>query len=321
MVNLVQKEINSLPVGAVEKVKQYLENSIADNTKRAYLKDWQDFSGWCEGRGLNPWQVTKEVLAIYLTELAEKAKYSTIKRRVTAINQILASKGLSSPAKSPEIRHLLAGIARAKGIAQEGKAPVLTEDLIKMVSFCQDNIKGVRDRALLLLGFTGAFRRSELVGFNVGDLEFTKDGLVVTLRKSKTDQEGQGYKKGIPYGSRPLTCPVRAVKEWLELAGIENKPESPLFMPVTKGGEIKRERLSDKAVALIVKDYCKLAGLDYKKYSGHSLRAGLATSSALAGVPERIIQKQTGHKSLAMLRRYIRDGELFNENPVFKLGL
>ncbi|MGD0944928.1 MAG: tyrosine-type recombinase/integrase [Acidimicrobiales bacterium] len=177
---------------------------------------------------------------------------------------------------------------------------------------------GCRDRALLLLGFAGALRRSELVGLDVADLTEGTDGLTVRLRRSKTDQEGAGRTVGIPYGSNPVTCPVRAWRVWLELSGIS---EGPAFRPVDRHGHIGTTRLSSQAVALVLKRRAACAGLDPGEVAGHSLRAGLATSAAAAGVPERVISEQTGHKGTAMLRRYIREGSLFRENAASAVGL
>ena len=187
-----------------------------------------------------------------------------------------------------------------------------------MMANLPDRLLGVRDRALLLVGFAGAFRRSELVSLNVRDLKFTNDGLTVTLRRSKTDQEGSGRKVGIPYGSSPETCPVRSLRAWLEASGIES---GPVFRPINRHGQIRPSRLSDRAVALIVKRAAEAAGKDPAEFAGHSLRSGLATAAAIGGASERAIMKQTGHRSTAMVRRYIRDGSLFRENAAARVGL
>ncbi len=179
-------------------------------------------------------------------------------------------------------------------------------------------IIGVRDRAMVLLGFAGAFRRSELVALDVEDCTFGKDGLTITLRRSKTDQDGAGRKVGIPYGSNPDTCPVRTIQTWLEMAGIDS---GPLFRSINRHGKVREGRLSGIDVSRVVKKLARRAGLDPAKYGGHSLRAGHATSAAIAGATERSIMKQTGHRSVQMVRRYIRDGSLFRENSAGKLGL
>jgi len=215
-------------------------------------------------------------------------------------------------------RGVWAGIRRAKGTAQAGKAPALTADVRAMVATLPDTLLGVRDRALLLLGFAGAFRRSELVGLDVADLEAGRAGLVVALRRSKTDQEGAGRKLGVPYGAHPATCPVRAVQEWLDATGLT---AGPLFRSVNRHEQLQPGRLSDKAVALVVKRTAAAAGLDPARYAGHSLRAGLATAAAMAGASERSIMAQTGHRSERMVRKYIRDGQLFRDNAAATVGL
>jgi integrase len=187
-----------------------------------------------------------------------------------------------------------------------------------MVDATNMSLIGARDRALILLGFAGAFRRSELVRLDVDDCAFGKDGLTVTLRRSKSDQDGAGRKIGIPYGSNPETCPVRSMQAWMEAAGIN---AGPVFRSINRHGQVKAARLSGIDVARVVKKLVERAGLDPAKYAGHSLRAGHATSAAIAGASERSIMNQTGHKSVQMVRRYIREGTLFRENSAGKLGL
>jgi integrase len=202
------------------------------------------------------------------------------------------------------------GIRRSLGVAPSQKEPISPSEFRAMVKSRPETLHGLRDRALLLLGFSGAFRRSELVSLDVDDVVWGEDGLTVNLRRSKTDQEGEGRKVGIPFGSTPESCPVRSLRGWLKAAGIT---EGPLFRPV-KGPKVGAKRLSDKAVARLVKRAAKAAGLEPSRLSGHSLRSGLATAAAKAGKSERSIMAQTGHRSAQMVRRYIRDGELFSEN-------
>jgi len=211
-----------------------------------------------------------------------------------------------------------AGIRRTLGTAQNAKAPALVDDLKRMLDQLPATRVGLRDRALLLVGFAGAFRRSELVSLDVVDLEFSRAGLIVTLRKSKTDQEGRSRRLGIPYGSSEQTCPVRSVQAWLESARIV---DGPVFRSLDRFQRVQPKRLSDKAVALVVKRRARAVGLDPARYAGHSLRAGLATSAAAAGASERIIMSQTGHRSADMVRKYIREGNLFNSNPAGMVGL
>jgi integrase len=250
--------------------------------------------------------------------MASHRKASTLQRRLSAISQAHQAAGHPTPTRDIAVRVVFAGIRRAHGTAQTGKTPVLTADLRLMVAALPESRLGVRDRALLLLGFAGAFRRSELVGLDVTDVTVSRDGLVIRLRRSKTDQEGQGRTIGIPYGSRPMTCPVRALQDWLSYSGIKS---GPLFRPLDRHGNMRATRFSDRGVARVVQRAALAAGLDPADFAGHSLRAGLATSAAAAGVSERAIMAQTGHKSLPMVRRYIRDGSLFNENAAAGVGL
>src|ERR671937_304071 len=235
-------------------------------------------------------------------------KAATIARRLVVISQAHKAADLPSPTTSSLVRRTHAGIRRAIGTAQVAKAPAVVEDLKRMLDSLPATRVGLRDRALLLLGFAGAFRRAELVALDVADLEFTRAGLIVTLRKSKTDQEGKSRRLGIPFGSSEQTCPVRSLQAWLEAARIS---DGPCFRSLDRFQRVQPQRLSDKAVALIVKRRAKAVGLDPARYAGHSLRAGLATSAAAAGASERVIMSQTGHRSADMVRRYIREGSLF----------
>ena len=302
-----------------ERARDYAGQAKAANTLRAYRADWDDFTTWCAHHGLVTLPAAPETVAVYLTHLAELGrKPATLGRRLSAISQAHQLAGHASPTKSAIVKETHRGIRRALGTRQEGKAPAVTADIRRMVDALPGGLLGIRDRALLLVGFAGAFRRSELVGLDLQDVKETADGLVITLRRSKTDQEGRGQQIGIPYGSTPTTCPVRALKAWRKSAKIQ---DGSLFRPVDRHGNLKPGRLSDKAVALVVKRSAAAAGLDAASYSGHSLRAGLATSAAAAGVSERAIMAQTGHKSVTMVRRYIRDGSLFRENAAAGVGL
>ena len=301
-----------------QQARDYARQAKSQNTRRAYASDWDDFARWCQPYGFVPLPARPETVALYLTALADALKPSTLGRRLATISQVHQAAGHETPTTAAPVRLVWAGIRRAKGTDQHGKAPAVTPELRRMVDTLEDSLLGVRDRALLLLGFAGAFRRSELVGLDVKDVHAGHDGLTVFIRKSKTDQEGQGRKVGIPYGSHPHTCPVRAFGAWLAKCGLT---EGPLFRSVTRHGRLQPGRLSDRAVALIVKRAAEKAGLDPDKYAGHSLRAGLATSAAQAGVSERSIMAQTGHKSVVVARRYIRDGSLFRDNAAAQVGL
>lgn len=299
--------------------RNYVRDSKAKNTLRAYRADCQDFSAWCTESALEAIPAAPQTLALYLARRAETCKVSTLERRIVAINQAHAAAGRPSPTSSLLVRSVMNGIRRTKGTAPAGKSPTLIEDIRRMVAALPSGPLGIRDRALLLLGFAGAFRRSELVSIDLGDCAFTSDGLVVTLRRSKTDQEAAGYKIGIPYGSSPDTCPIRALKAWLEHAKITEN--GPVFLPVSKHGKLLTGRLAPDAVARAVKRYAKRIGLDPDRYGGHSLRAGLATAAAIGGADERSIMNQTRHKSLKQVRAYIRDGNLFRDNAAARVGM
>jgi site-specific recombinase XerD len=303
---------------SLEQVREYIRASKAENTLRGYQSDWRHFCAWCEVHGVQLFPALPETVASYIAECAGRLKVGSIQRRLNAIAEAHKAVGLESPTHSPIVTNTMKGIRRTIGTASAQKAPALTDDIRAMVDATDAGIIGGRDRALILLGFAGAFRRSELVGLVVNDCAFGKDGLTVTLRRSKMDQHGAGRKIGIPYGSNPETCPVRNVQAWIEQAGVN---AGPLFRPLNRHGHIQAGRLSGVDVARVVKKLADRAGLDVAKYAGHSLRAGHATSAAIAGASERSIMNQTGHRSVQMVRRYIRDGNLFRENSAGKLGL
>jgi site-specific recombinase XerD len=316
-VNLT-KGADMVPSPSLERAREFARQSKAENTLRGYRGDWKDFCRWCEARELSPLPASPETVSAYIAECAGRLKVGSIQRRLNAIAEAHKAVGVESPTSAGMVRNTLKGIKRVNGTAAVQKAAALTDDIRAMVSATDSGLIGARDRAMILLGFAGAFRRSELVGLDVEDCEFGKDGLTTTLRRSKTDQDGQGRKIGIPYGSNPETCPVRIVQGWMEQAGITT---GSLFRSITRHGKIRPGRLSGIDVTRVVKKLAKRAGLDADKYAGHSLRAGHATTAAIAGASERSIMNQTGHRSVQMVRRYIRDGSLFRENSAGKLGL
>ena len=298
---------------------EYLSQSVADNTKKAYKADWEHFTNWCQERGFQSMPASSRTVALYLTHMAETGfKTSTMQRRVSAISRIHQVRELPSPTHTQLFKSTWSGIRRAKGTIQVGKEPALVADIQAMVRGLPATLTGTRDRALILLGFAGAFRRSELVSLNVEDLTITRDGIVVLLRRSKTDQEGEGRKVGIPYGSYPDTCPVRTVQAWLEASEIN---AGPIFRGINRHGQMAETRMCDHTVARIVKRSVARLGMESADYAGHSLRAGLATSAAAAGKSERSIMAQTGHTNPTMVRKYIREGSLFRDNAAAALGL
>jgi site-specific recombinase XerD len=311
--------VNLALAPAATRAQEYFRAAQAPNTRRAYASDWRHFSGWCRGAGLGSLPAAPETLVLYLSTLAETAKVSTLTRRLSAISQAHQAASLETPTAHLAVRKLMAGIRRQKGTAQIGKRPLAIADLRGLVTALDSGrILDVRDRALLLAGFAGAFRRSELVGLDVADLQFHSAGLIVNIRRSKTDQEGQGRRVGIPYGLATATCPVRALEAWLAVLGTD---AGPLFRGINRHAQLASRRLTAQSVALIIKRLAAQAGMEAKDLAGHSLRAGLATAAAAAGVPERAIMAQTGHRSLATLRKYIREGSLFLENAAAQVGL
>jgi site-specific recombinase XerD len=301
-----------------DRASEFIRQSKAKNTIRAYRADWDHFTAWCKAHGQSSLPATADSVALYVADLAASLKPATITRRISAISQAHQIAGMESPTRAAKVRLVLAGIRRTLGTAQEAKTPVLVDDLKRMIARLPEGLLGVRDRALLLIGFAGGFRRSELTALDRDAVEITRDGLVVTIRRSKTDQEGEGRKIGVPYGSNPATCPVRSFQSWLESSGIT---EGPVFRPINRHGKMAAKRLSGAAVADIVKKYVEALGLDASHFAGHSLRSGLASSAAAAGASERSIMNQTGHRSEKMVRRYIKDGSLFRENAAAVLGL
>lgn len=319
MTNIVRADSQPIRRSSLaDKARRYLVNARSDNTRRAYACDLGEFQAFCQANRVPHLPASPETVGAYIVALADSGrKLSTIKRRLAAISQNHQGQGHEPPTRHTLVRELLKGIRRTHGDASNSKEALLIEDLRRVLVALPASIHGVRDRALLLIGFAGGFRRSELVGLDLADVAFTRDGLIVTLRRSKTDQGGAGRQVAIPYGSTPLTCPVRALEDWLRATGIAG---GPIFRAVTRQGRV-RQPMSAQSVALVVKKAVRRIGLDPDQFGGHSLRAGLCTAAARAGVSEQSIMNQTGHRSSATLRRYIRRGELFVDNAAARLGL
>jgi integrase len=288
-----------------ETVTGYVRASLADNTRRAYFSDLRHFEGWGGSLPASP-----ATIAAYLAAHARSLSVATLVRRLATISKAHQARDLINPTRSELVRTTLRGIKRTRGSTQKQAKPLLREDLLLVLDNVRDGLKDIRDRALLLIGFAGALRRSELVALDAADIERVRRGIVLYLRYSKTDQDGEGHKIAIPYG-RTQWCPVDALEAWLQTSGIS---DGPIFRPVDRHGRVHNARLSGEAVSIVVRERAAAAGLDQTSYSGHSLRAGLATSAAQAGVPTWRIKAQTRHASDAMLARYIRDGERFTDN-------
>lgn len=301
------------------KSKKRLQKTKSDNTMRAYESDWLDFYDWCSFCKLQPLPAEPETIVNYMNDLADHAKANTISRRVSAISENHKAAGhvSNNPCRDGLVRNALDAIKREKGTMQHGKTPILIEDIRNLtIYFDTGDLAGIRDKALLLIGFMGAFRRSELVAIDLQDLSFTKDGVIISVAKSKGDQEGQGEQVAIPYSANPDLCAVIALKNWIHSACLE---AGPLFRPLTKYKQIRNRRLTNQSVALIVKKYAALAGFNADNFAGHSLRRGFATSAAQHDVDERSIMQQTRHKSEKMVRRYIEQGNLFKNNALNKM--
>jgi integrase len=304
-------------VPVAEQAREYARRARSAATLRAYASDWRDFEDWCAKQPVSALPATPQTVAYYISAMADHSKASTIGRRLSSISVAHQVKGFDSPTKSQIVHSVLRGIRRTIGTAPNEKAPLVAADIREMVAGLPDRLIGKRDRALLLLGFAGAFRRSELIGLDVEDLTFGENGLVVLLRRSKTDQEAQGRKIGIPALPTSDACPVRAVRAWLEASGIT---AGPLFRPVAVGGRLQTKRLSSNGVAEVVKHRLP-AGRDTAKFAGHSLRAGFVTSAADGGASIKAIMRQTGHRSLETVMRYIRSASLFKGNALGATGL
>ena len=300
----------SLPKSALEnmeRIREYARKSLASNTWRAYESDIQGFRAW---GGTIP--ATPELVASYLADHAECLAVSSLTRKLAAINKMHEMANHLSPTKSEIVRMTMRGIRREHSTKQRQASPLLRDDLIALINALSAYKKDIRDKALLMIGFSAALRRSELVALNMNDLEFTDAGLIITIRKSKTDQEGHGRKISIPNG-RTRYCPVQTLKDWLTHLPHN---EGPLFTNIRKGDNITADRLSSGAVSTIIKEHVQKIGLDPANYSGHSLRAGFVSTAAQMNVPEWKIMKQSGHKSHQTLLRYIRDAKLFEDHAL-----
>ena len=300
-----------------------LQSSKANNTVRAYKSDFNDFELFCTQNGFKSLPSNPKVVSLYLTQLSTKEiKISTLKRRLVSIGVIHKLKGHYLDTKHPSIVENIMGIKRRKGSAQRGKKPILINNLKTIINVIDnkniEKIKKLRDRSIILIGFSGGFRRNEIVSLDFDDLEFVSEGLKIRLRRSKTDQFGEGFVKGLPYFDNSEYCPVLSLKNWIKLSNIES---GPLFRRFSKGSKLTENRLTDQTVALLIKKYLKLAGIDNKNYSGHSLRSGFATSAAESGAEERTIMAMTGHKSTEMVRRYIKEANLFKNNALSKIKI
>jgi len=295
-------DVKSLEIETLKNLK----NSKAENTLRAYQSDFKDFSAFCSKNGFSSIPTQPKIIALYITHLSKSLKFSTLKRRIASISVIHKLKGHYLDTKHPIIMENLHGIKRTLGSRQKAKKPILINDL-KLIIKVIDKEK-IRDKALILIGFAGGFRRSELVNIYNEDVEFVTEGVKILVNKTKTDQSGEGIVKAIPYFDNQEFCPVIALKDYIKYK-FANKNEGRIF------------EISDKSVALIIKKYAEKVGLDSSRYAGHSLRSGFATTAAEFGAEERNIMAMTGHKTTQMVRRYIQEANLFKNNALNKIKL
>src|SRR6056300_1271617 len=300
-----------------------LKNSKANNTVRAYKSDFNDFGLFCAQNGFKSLPSEPKIISLYLTYLSTKnVKMSTLKRRLVSIGVIHKIKGHYLDTKHTSIIENIMGIKRRKGSIQSGKKPLLINNLKQVINVIDnekiEEIKKLRDRSILLIGFSGGFRRNEIISLDYADLDFVQEGLKISLKRSKTDQFGEGSLKALPYCNNSQYCPVVSIRKWLEISNIKS---GALFRRFSKGSKLSNNRLSDQTVALLIKDYLKIAGIENRNYSGHSLRSGFATSAAESGAEERSIMAMTGHKSTEMVRRYIKEANLFKNNALNKIKI
>ena len=300
-----------------------LQSSKANNTVRAYKSDFKDFGLFCAQNGFKSLPSEPKIVSLYLTYLSTKdAKISTLKRRLVSIGVIHKLKGHYLDTKHPSIIENIMGIKRRKGSIQKGKKPLLISNLKKLIDIIDEqnneDIKKLRDRSIILIGFSGGFRRNEIVSLDYDDLDFVEEGLKIQIRRSKTDQFGEGFLKALPYFDNSQYCPVVSLKKWIEISKINS---GSVFRRFIKGSKSSENRLTDQTDALLIKEYLQLAGINSNNYSGHSLRSGFATSAAEAGVEERNIMAMTGHKSPEMVRRYIKEANLFKNNALNKIKI
>ena len=299
-----------------------LKSSKAKNTLRAYKSDFKDFRSFCAKHGLNSLPTDPKIVSLYLTHLSKNSKISTLQRRLVSISMVHKLKGYYLDTKHPIIIENLMGIRRVKGSFQRGKKPLLINHLKLLINVINEQkineIKKLRDKTIILIGFGGGFRRTELISIDYEDLEFVPEGLKITIKKSKTDQFGEGMIKGLPYFNNEIYCPVKNLEKWLEISKIKS---GPIFKRFAKGLSLTDKRLTDQSVVLLIKEYLNLAGIESKNFSGHSLRSGFATVAAESGADERSIMAMTGHKTTQMVRRYIKEANIFKNNALNKIRI
>lgn len=280
------------------------------NTKRAYESDWQNFVNYCDSMGCQSLPAEDTIIVGYITQLADSHKYTTIRRHISAISQVHKRVGNDTPTQTFAVKATMDSIRHNIGTAADKKQAAVIDDIRLMVNTLDNRLIGIRDRAMLLIGFAGAFRRSELTGLTMDNIEFNRNGVTITLHTE--------YKKGIPYGSNEDTCPVRALQAWLNRSGIT---EGAIFRGIDRHGHMKDKALTAESVAIIVKRTAEAAGLDSSKYAGHSLRSGFIVTAAINGSNEYNIMRQAAVKSIGVVRDYLQEAELYGNSAAANVGL
>ena len=301
-----EPESGLVPADLIDKARDYVRASKASSTRRTYQACWACFTAWCQERRLGPLPASPETMVGYIAAQADRIRPQTIKKHLAAISQAHKVAGFDTPVQAEVVKLTMQGLRRTHSTASNPKKALRVDHVRRMVEAMPDNEVGVRDKAILLLGFLAGMRRSEIAGLDLDDLTYEPEGLIVRIKKSKRDQDGEGRFVAVPRGRRPETCPVRAVHAWMELA---SEDAGPLFTRLDRAGD--GQRITGKAIARVVKRRAERAGLDPAMFSGHSLRRGFATETARAGAAERDIARTTGHRSLQVLRSYVEEGTRF----------
>lgn len=291
---------------------KYLDAAKSANTRRAYQADFKRFREWCEEKGLQPIPATAAMIKDYIEEMADSGKFkaSTIQRHISHISQAHEAAKLDSPTKTFLVRTAMKGIRNKLGTRPTQKKAATATIIKKLCDHLSVSLKGLRDRAILQVGFAGALRRSEIAALNVEDIEFTDEGMTILLTRSKTDQSGQGELIGIEFGDYPY-CPVRTLEAWIKESGIT---EGAVFRRMDKAGRVLN-RITDRSIARVIKDAAAHSGFNKEEFSGHSLRRGLITTAKRKGTDEHNIMSHTRHKSVQTMRRYIDKSDVFKANP------
>ena len=290
----------------IAKAREFAKASKAASTIKTYKSVWSGFTAWCSSMNMVSFPASPETIVLYVTDRADELRPQTIKKHLAAISQIHKMDGQPSPVQTEPVRLVMQGLRRIKGTASTPKKALRVEHIRKMIASMPDTHVGIRNKAIILMGFVAGMRRSEVVGLDVSDIASEPEGVVVTIRRSKRDQEGRGRQVAVPRGRHEVTCPVRALRAWLDLCVVT---DGPLFMRLDPAG--RGQRLAGRGVAHIVQRSAAKAGLDPSMFSGHSLRRGFCSEAARAGAAERDIARTTGHSSMQVLRGYVEAGTIF----------